>query len=272
MKIITVVRLIAIIFYVSTIFIFIKEKDDYIYVPLLQSLGLFLSGFIGLYILLKQFNIHLELVNNKTLKSTFKDSIPFFLSRASGVLNINIARTLSGFFLGMTEVAVLDLAQKITNVATIPLSMLNTAIFPHNSKNQNKRFITKAFLMIILCSAGLAIFVNLLTPFIVKFLGGSELLSAIPVTRILTLWILFVGISYYTGTPTLVAMGYSKPFNYSVIYSTIFLLLLYGIFYIAGIFTVINFAIALVLAELFIAAYRTTFCIKYRLFSLKENK
>jgi PST family polysaccharide transporter len=224
MKIITVVRLIAIVFYVSTIFIFIKQQSDYIYVPLLQSLGLFISGFIGLFILLRQFSIRLIAVSNKVLWITFKESIPFFLSRASGVLNIYIARTLSGFFLGMTDVAVLDLAQKITNVATLPLSMLNNAIFPHNSKNQNKRFVTKAFLAIILCSAGLAVIVYVFTPFVVKFLSGSELLLAIPVTRILTLWILIVGISYYTGTPTLVAMGFAKPFNYSVIWSTVLLL------------------------------------------------
>ena len=123
----------------------------------------------------------------------------------------------------------------------------------------------------ILVSAGLAAFIYFLTPMIVKFLGGEELLMAIPVTRILTLWMLFVGISYYTGTPTLVAMGYSKPFNYSVIYSTVVLLLLYGIFYIAGIFTVISFAFALVAAEFFVAAYRIYFCNKYRLFSLKEQ-
>ena len=66
----------------------------------------------------------------------------------------------------------------------------------------------------------------------------------------------------------LVSFGYPKPFNQSVIISTFFLCFIYFILYIFRIQVSSAFAWALVLTDLFVLAYRTYYCRKYRLFSV----
>ena len=53
MQYLVIIRFISILFYTISIFVFIHKSADYIYVPLLQSLGNILAGFVSLFLLMK---------------------------------------------------------------------------------------------------------------------------------------------------------------------------------------------------------------------------
>ena len=75
--------------------------------------------------------------------------------------------------------------------------------------------------------------------------------------------------SLYLGSPVLVAFGYFKPFNTSVIYSTLLLIAAYLILYLGNIFNLYMFSACLVIIESYIVIYRLWYCVKYRIIVFK---
>lgn len=265
MATLSVVKFISLVFYLSTLFFVVTEKADYIYVPLLQSVGVIISAIIGFLMLTRVEKVKLQIPQKSLMISTFKDSTPFFLSRVSIVINSNIAQTVSGIFLGMGDVAAFDIAKKIFSFTFIPLQMLFQAIFPYNANRQSVSF-SRKFLYIILGIVGIQIIlVYFLAPFIVNFFGGSSLSQAISVVRILLIYLLITSFATYLGSPVLIAFGYPKPFNVSVFLSTVALLLCYALFYVFELFTLNNFAVALIIADATMLIYRYYYCRKYRI-------
>jgi PST family polysaccharide transporter len=231
----------------------------------LQVSGTILSALIGLFMLVRVERIRFSLPSWNEIVRTFRESIPFFISRVSVTINSNIAQTLAGIFLGMKEVAAFDIARKIILVAFIPVQMLVQAIFPHNSSKQSVSFVRKSFYAIVgmvLCEI---IFVYLLAPFAVRFFAADALPASITITRILLFFLFFGAISNYLGSPVLVAFGYPKPFNRSVFLSTFVLIACYGVFYLFNWFSLVSFAVAVITAEASIAIYRFHACRKLKI-------
>ena len=270
MKFLTIVRTASILFYTIAIFIFIRQPADYEKIVLLQSLSNIVAGFISIYLLFYVNKIKLICPKYSDLKETFYSSFPFFMSRLSVILNNTMAKTISGIFFSMEAVAAFDLAQKIATVSLVPLQMLNQAVYPHIAKTMNRQF-AKKFLNINAClSLFIALFVFILAPYAIHFFASEQLDEAVTLLRILCLWIFCGGITSYIGTPILVSFGYPKPFNKSVILSTITLLFLYVLMSSIGIMTIYNFAIALFLSELVILIYRIFYCYKLRIFTINS--
>lgn len=268
MQYLVIIRFISILFYTISIFVFIHKSADYIYVPLLQSLGNILAGFVSLFLLMKIEKISFYRVSRDYVFKMYKDSTPFFVSRVSVVLNNSIAKTVSGIFFNMNVVAAFDLAQKITNFALVPISMLNQAIYPNISRSQSKPFAQKCLYLNISISFLIALLVFVLAPFAVAYFAKGELQEAIVLVRILCLWIFFGGIVVYLGTPVLVAFGYPKPFNNSILFGTLTLICLYVIMLITGQAEIEYFAYALCLSEFVMLLYRFHYSLHYKIIHL----
>ena len=262
MKYLTLIRTTSILFYTISVFIFVKEEDDYEKVVLLQSLGNIIAGILSLYLLLVINKIKIIKPTYEKLKATFTESFPFFMSRLSVIFNNTMAKTVSGIFFSMEAVAAFDLAQKIANVALIPMQMLNQAVYPHIAKTLNKQFVRKFLCVNVSLSFVIASIVFIVAPIAVHFFAKEQLEEAVTLLRILTLWIFFGGITTYIGAPVLVSFGYSKPFNRSVVLSTITLFTFYLIGYITGAFSIQVFAFILAISELVILIYRMAYCYK----------
>jgi len=265
MKYITLIRFFSILFYTITIFIFIHSAEDYIFIPLLQSVGLLISGILSVYLLLKVDKLQLRFVRLCTMKTYFIESIPFFVSRLSLLVNSGMAKIVCGIFFSMHSVAAFDLAQKIATTSFVPLQMINQSVFPHLARTRDRLFAKRCFVFMIACSFFIITLIYILAPFAVYLFAGKELTDAAPILRILCLYVFFGGLSLYLGTPILVAFGYPKIFNTSVIASTIILLLSYLLLYWLNLFTVHNFALIVGLTEFSIFIYRFFYCLKNKI-------
>lgn len=267
MKYLALIRFFSILFYTVSIFIFIRQADDYIYVPLLQSIGSILGGVISMYLLLNVEKISFCHVGKASIVRTFKESTPFFVSRVSVVLNNSIAKIISGVFLTMDMVAAFDLAQKITAVALVPIQMVNQAVYPHIARTLDKLFARKMLAINVVMSFVIAASVFMLAPYAVYFFSKGELEISVHLTRILCVWVFLGGITVYIGSPVLVSFGYPKPFNNSVILGTLALLTSYLFLYVfGGLDDVRNFACILCISEFVMFSYRIFYCMKYKLF------
>lgn len=268
MKYLTLIRTTSILFYTLTVFLFIHAPKDYERIVLLQSLGNVLAGFLSLYLLFVVNGIRLSLPKYDRMKLTFQDSFPFFMSRLSVVFNNTMAKTVSGIFFSMEAVAAFDLAQKIATVALVPMQMLNQAVYPHIARTLNKVFVRKFLYVNVALSFFIALIVFIMAPIGVRFFAGDQLGESVTLLRILTLWVFCGGITTYIGAPVLVSFGYPKPFNISVIVSTIALFCLYALMYVMGYFNVYYFAFSLFLSELAILVYRLYYCWKLEIVTI----
>lgn len=271
MKYLTLIRTSSILFYTISVFFFIHIPQHYPRIVLLQSLGSLFAGGISFYLLLYVEKIKLIIPDCRFLKQTFIDSIPFFFSRLSVVLNSALAKTVSGIFFSMNAVAAFDLAQKIATVALVPMQMMNQAVYPHIAKTRDKIFASNFLWVNITVSFVVSLCIYLLAPFAVSFFAGKELTEAITIVQILCLWVFTAGLTTYLGSPVLVSFGYPRPFNQSVILSSIVLFINYTLLYLGDLFTIYNFAFALCFSEFIILIYRGYFCFYYKIFNFNEK-
>lgn len=134
MKYITLIRFTSIFFYTVTVFIFIKNESDYLLIPLLQSLGWLLSGVISFFMLIRVEKISLFVPTIESIRRYFKESVPFFVSRVSVVINASMAKTICGIFFSMHEVAVF-VCPKNCNDGTCPFTNVESSFVSSYCKN-----------------------------------------------------------------------------------------------------------------------------------------
>lgn len=268
MKYLTLIRLSSVLFYTLSIFMFIHEKNDYRLVALLYSLGNIFAGLISMMMLLRIEKIRLLWPSYEEVKICFLESVPFFISRLSLVFNGAIAKTICGVFFSMNTVAAFDLAQKLSAGAIVPAMTLNQAVYPHIARTQDKQFAQKFFYANAFLAFMIALIGFIASPWLIRIFAGDVLPEAVMILRILCLYILCGNITVYLGTPLLVAFGYSKFFNKSVVLQTFFLWFVMGVFYICGMFSVNVLALILGISELFLLLYRLYYCCYYKILFL----
>lgn len=265
MKYITIVNASVRLFFMGCIFIFIRTASDYLLYPLLYSLGAIGGGILSFLILYRREKVFLVRVPIDFIWHTLKESFAFFVSRISGIVSVETNTLIIGRFLGMREVAYYDLAKKIVNILLIPNGVINTIVYPRIVQTKNKIFVRRVLWLRI--GVALLIYGGLLcfASFIVKVLGGVEMLAAVPVVNVLGGLIIITALEYYLGGTVLVAFNHGKEFNLSVIYALFVYLLMVSGLIACNVVTLYSIIIVALLNELFTTLYRWYYCRKYKL-------
>ena len=264
MKYLTFVQSISILLYIIFIVLFIKIPDHYERIALIQSLCNLFAGFLSICIMFHVFKLRILRVKLNAMLDVVKRSFPFFLSRISNFFNISISKLICGSFFSMNLVAAYDLMLKIDAGMSIPMTMINQAVYPHIAKTKDRLFATKFLLVIVIVSLCMSLFMFISAPLANAIFAGGSLPESVTLIRIASISVFFAGIDVYLGAPVLVSFGFSKIFNRSVYFATICLLITYFILFTMGILTYTSFVIAFVIAEI-----ATTFC---RWYSCRKNK
>ena len=265
MSFITFIKSTSILIYVGLLLLLIHRAQDYVYIPLLQSGSLLVVSMIGFLYMWFWKGFHAVNPGWRYIWTFFKGSFPMFLSRGSVIINNNMGKIVAGICLGTSEVAILDLAQKIIWFALTPGAMLNQAIYPHNARTKNRKTATRLLFLAVAFSLVVTGAIVIAAPYLVDFLGHGKLQEAVPLLRFFSPFIVIGTLSTYLGTPLLVAWGYPKPFNDSVFISTGILLVCYGFLGLTGWGSLKLFVLILMMAELTILLYRGGYCVKYKI-------
>lgn len=263
MKYITMLNVLAKLIFTACIFIFIREVSDYIYVPLINSLGLLVAGIIGLYVAVKDFKLKIIIPNLSFIIKTAKDSFQFFLSRVS----LSIYTTSNTFFLGLFTtnqiVGYYSAAEKLYIAAQNLYRPLIGVLYPYISKSKDKALYKKVFKFSVLVNTLFCILFILFSSKIVILLFGSNFQESIIVLKLFLLALLVVLPSQLLGYPFLAALGYARYANGSVIIGSIFHLM-------ALIFISLSFIRSFTVALLVVITESIVFII--RLYAVKKNK
>lgn len=217
MKDFTLLNILAKSIILICIFTFIRSAADYLYVPLLNSIGLLVAGVSALWLIFKKYKMKIVCPGFKTMKAQLVESSQFFFSRAS----VMTYTSSNAFFLGLhsgTEiVGYYSAAEKLYMAFRSLYNPLNNALYPFMSKTNAVRFFKKIFKLTVVLNTVICILGYVFAEKIIIFVFGSEFEASIAAFRIFLLVILFIVPSVLFGYPFLAALGHQNIANMSVI-------------------------------------------------------
>ncbi len=256
MRYISILNILIGVIYTVAIFIFVRSPEDYLYVPLINSIGTIVIGFWSLGLVHRQFNVEFITPSMDDIKYQMKEGWHLFLSTLAISLYTTSNRFILGLFVSNTIVGYYSVAETIVRALQGLISPISQAIYPYFSKlqleNRSKAKIQLKKLLIFIGVFSFLISIVLLfcAPVIVQLLAGGEYSESIPLLQILVFVVFAVGVNNILGIQGLVAFGYKEKFSTIVIIAgVIHLLLLIGLIVLLGSW---GAAIAVVITEVII--------------------
>ncbi|MEM7487056.1 MAG: oligosaccharide flippase family protein, partial [Bacteroidota bacterium] len=141
MKYIVLINVSVKVLFVILMYVFIKDKSDYLLVPLFFGLGAFVGGLIGIKMLFSFKGISFKIYPFKMYYHYIKSSYLLFASALVISIKDRFNIFIVGYFLGMQEVAIYDIGMKLVSLIMQPIESVNGAIFPKVAKELNMDFV-----------------------------------------------------------------------------------------------------------------------------------
>lgn len=228
MKYITLLNIIAKIIFTIFIFVIIRQASDFIWVPLINSMGFIIAGIIALWIVFKNFAIQFRFPSQRTLLFHLKDSAHFFISRFSLSMYTITNTFILGIVTNETWVGYYGAADKIIKAMESLLHPLAQALYPYMSKQRDILLYKKALRAVLSGSLLGFLVVLLLADPIIQLVAGAQYAETVHLLRLFSIELPIVYISTFLGLPLLAALGLKGYFNYSVISASVVHLILIG--------------------------------------------
>lgn len=266
MKYITVFNMVAKSLSFLPFFIFIRQPEDYIYVPICYSFGFILAGIVSIYIVYHTMGMKWFLTSFKEIRESLKESSIYFLSRASVSLFTTSNSFILGLVCGNTAVGYYSAAEKLYQAYNQLLGPFTGVLFPHIAKSHDVVFFKKIFYRVSFINLFTVSLALLLSPIIIQFVYGTSEIYTLNVFRIL-LCASFVAIpSMLLGYPFLAAMGHPLYTNWTVVFTSILHISGLLLLYLFGILNINTVAILVVISESMLVGFRIWGVRKFHLF------
>ncbi|MBI3600140.1 MAG: flippase [Nitrospinae bacterium] len=199
MKQIAMLNILSMAIFTFSIFIIIRSQGDYIYVPLINSIGSIIAGLISLWIAVRKFGVSIKFPVFTAVKYQLKEGLHIFISTIaiSGYTNTRIFAV--GLFTSNIITGYYAIAERLMGIIqTFPLASLLQTVYPglSNLFSENKAnaiIIMKRFqkLTTLTYLSGLpAVFI--FAPYIVKIVSGFPYEEVILSFRLLLIAIFFI--------------------------------------------------------------------------------
>ncbi len=209
MRFITIFDLLSKALFTALIFLFVKEKSDFILQPLFLSLSSLIVGVVSLYIIVFEWKVRIYSPKWLEIKETIKKSKDVFINNIFPNFYNSFSMVLLGFFGGSTANGILDAGSRFVNIAQQFLSVISRVFFPFLSRRSDKhRIFAKINIFISIFSALILI---LLAPLIVKIFFTPEFYQAITVLQIMACTLVFTTLINTYGFNYMILQGYEKP-------------------------------------------------------------
>lgn len=197
MKYTTIFNLLLKFIFTMAVFLFIKQKDDYILQPLFTSVGYIICGFISFYLILKKWGYKLLLPDLAQIFNTIKDSTNVFINNLMPNLYNSFSVMLLGQFGGAGSNGLFDGGMRFVTIFYQLQSVLSRAFFPFLSRNKNKIGLF-AYINIGVAFIG-AIIMFFSAPLIVKIFLAPEFSDSVIVLQILSVSVIFMALNNTYG-------------------------------------------------------------------------
>ena len=208
MKFITIFNLGSKALFTAFVFLFIKEKSDFILQPLFITLGYAISGIISMYIIVVKWKIKILPPKPTAIYNTIKKSTDVFINNIMPNLYNSFSTVLLGFYGGSVSTGLLDAGSKFITICQQFITVISRVFFPLLSRRSEKHNIFIKINLSVSIAAALTLFC--LAPIIIKLFFTQEFYQAIPVLQIMSVSIVFLALSNAYGTNYMLLQGYEK--------------------------------------------------------------
>lgn len=202
MKYITWFTLLTKFIFTVAVFVFVRDKDDYIIQPLLLSLGFIISGVISMCMIIFRWKYTLQIVPMRNIFRTIKSSTDVFVNNLAPNLYNSFSVALLGFFYTDAVVGIYDAGIKFMRIAYQFMGIIARTIFPFLARRIDKHDIVQRYY--ILLSVLAAMLLVIFAPTIISIFYGDEFQYSIVVLRIVSLALIPLSMDTIFGTNYLV--------------------------------------------------------------------
>jgi PST family polysaccharide transporter len=216
MKYITFLNILAKLVFTVAIFIFIHKASDYIYVPLINSLGSIVVGVLALWMVSKYFDVRFIKPTIQSIKYHLKEGWHIFVSTVAISLYTISNTFILGLFTDNKTVGYYVAAEKIIKTVQGLLSPISQAVFPYISKFSNEskersiEVVKKLVKVIGILTFFLSVILFIFAESIVNMLLGNQYQESIVVLRILSFLPFIIALSNIYAVQGLISLGSSK--------------------------------------------------------------
>ena len=230
MKYITILNLLSKIVFTVAVFVFIKEKEDYILQPLFVSLGFVVSGIIAMYYILIRWQIRLSHPSFNGIKQTIKNSTDVFINNLMPNLYNSFSVILLGMWGGSVSNGKLDAGNRFVNIAQQFMAIISRVFFPFLSRRIDKHDLYVRFNIMVAACLSVLLFFG--APLLIRIFFTEEFNDSILVLRILSISILFLSLSNIYGTNYMIIAGHERKLrNVTAVSSLIGFILSFPLIY-----------------------------------------
>lgn len=266
MKYITLINVVFKICAMISIFIFIKNQNDYLNLIAINSGAQILIGLTGLILLIIKFKMKLIMPSANNMLYHLKEGRHIFYSTVA----INLYTTSNIFILGLfasqSAVGYFAAADKIRHSIQSLFSVVSNTIYPHVSLLIKDSLIDGIkFISNIIKSVGvLALVISILTfvfaEEIILIILGSEYTNSILVLKILAFLPFVIFLSNITGIQFMLNVGFQKEFSLIIVSAAVINIILS--FLIVPIYFEIGSSISVLITEIFVTITILIFLVK----------
>ncbi|MBD0823360.1 oligosaccharide flippase family protein [Aestuariibaculum marinum] len=248
---------------VATLFFVVSESDALIYI-IVTSISSIIMGVLGISYMFKYYDVNFGRVSITTLLNYAKETFPFFLGRfLSLVFNFGTIFLIGKYCL-LEQVAGFDLSLKIIMVSVIPFEMLQQAVFPTLARTKNKRMLKKLILASFFAGSVIGFVIFFFSSDFIALFGGNNMLEYTSALKVLSFLTPFVALTFILGSCGLVAFGYFREFNFSLIGTSVLYLFVLMVLYYFDSITFWNLVYLRVFGDILMCFIRMLYVIKKR--------
>jgi PST family polysaccharide transporter len=216
MSIITYRVIVSKLIYTICIFVFVRTKSDFLFIPLSLSISNICAVFLTWYELIKKMQIRLGLVSVKITFKLLQESSIFFLSRIAASVYSTANTILLGFEFQSTALAQYGAANTLSSSIKSMFSPIADSIYPYMIIRKDFKLIKRTLLILmpLICIGCIVLFVFSVP--IVIFICGKDYAGAAPIFRMMIPFIVLTLPLYIFGYPVLGSLGKIRSANTSV--------------------------------------------------------
>lgn len=228
-KIIAIRNCLARVSSLILIFLCVKEKNDLPIYVLISSVTLLLSNLSYIFYLREYANIKFTMINEGKIKLYFKFSLWMFLPQACSSIYTVVDKTMLGLIAGVSEVASYDYSQKIiyivlsvmTSVGVVMMPRV-AALYSEKKLNEVHEYIYNSVRFVFCVSFPVLVIIFEFSDWFALWFWGENFKDAGNVLRILSIILVFVGMSNVIGIQYLIPTGREKEFSKTLIAGSVF--------------------------------------------------
>ena len=219
MKYITILNLLSKLLFTILVFVFIKEKNDFILQPLFISLGFLLSGMIAMYIILSKWKVKLKQPSTKRIFETIKGSTDVFINNIMPNLYNSFSVMLLGFFGGPVSNGLLNAGSKFVSISEQFMTVVSRTFFPFLSRRIDKH--SSFAKLSIYASLIITSFLFFAAPLLIKLFFTEEFQSSVAVLQIMSISVFLITTRNAYGINYMIIEGYEKQLRNLITFGSI---------------------------------------------------